>query len=368
MPRPEYLEPVHDPAFGTVLTRVTEPGQQIVEGVSCRPDYCRHRYSSAQAWNADQSLLLIAGGCSGMCFLHGQTYQPLFHRASSHQCEWHPVDPERMICMHDQEIYIWFPRSNTTKRVFAPQGYSNFQFGPAKGNLSQDGNRLAVRARDATGALVVFAYDLSTNEKYPDIALAELPGESTYCSISPTGRYIFCNQRMNDETNQAYIYSVDGTRVQSWEENHRPGHGDMTIDVDGQDVYVGTSKAGPDRNHIIKRRLSDGFITVLAPAGDSQHISTRNINRPGWAFVTYGTDSRNTSKPGWVPYHQEIVALRIDGSGEVRRIVHTRSAKHDYHSQAQASPSPDGSQIIWSSNWGEAGGPVASYVARLTWE
>jgi hypothetical protein len=70
---------------------------------------------------------------------------------------------------------------------------------------------------------------------------------------------------------------------------------------------------------------------------------------------------------GSAPFYQEIVALRTDGSGEIRRIAHTRSSKHDYRSEAHASPSPDGSQVIWASNWGQARGPIAAYVARLSW-
>ncbi len=70
---------------------------------------------------------------------------------------------------------------------------------------------------------------------------------------------------------------------------------------------------------------------------------------------------------GEAPFYQEVVAPRIDGSGEIRRIVQTRSAKYDYWSEAHASPSPDGSQVIWSSNWHQVGGPVADYVARVSW-
>jgi len=44
--------------------------------------------------------------------------------------------------------------------------------------------------------------------------------------------------------------------------------------------------------------------------------------------------------------------LRIDGSGELRRVLQTRNIKYDYWNETHASPSPDGSQIIWSSNWG----------------
>jgi hypothetical protein len=67
------------------------------------------------------------------------------------------------------------------------------------------------------------------------------------------------------------------------------------------------------------------------------------------------------------PFYQEVVALRIDGSGEIRRIAQTRNADHDYWSETHASPSPDGSQVIWSSNWGRAGGAVADYVSRMSW-
>jgi hypothetical protein len=142
----------------------------------------------------------------------------------------------------------------------------------------------------------------------------------------------------------------------------------MTIDVDGSDVYVGISKSDPDKFHIIKRRLVDGKVTDLAPYGEGQHASLRNTNLPGWVFLSYGgTYSEVAEQPGWAPFYQEVVALRIDGSGEVRRIAQTRNPKHDYWSETHASPSPDGTQVIWSSNWGKPGEPVADYVTRLSW-
>src|ERR1700730_12433078 len=54
IPMPRYLEPVTDPAFRTSITRVTDPGREMITGMSCQPAYCTHRYSSAQAGNADQ--------------------------------------------------------------------------------------------------------------------------------------------------------------------------------------------------------------------------------------------------------------------------------------------------------------------------
>ena len=73
----------------------------------------------------------------------------------------------------------------------------------------------------------------------------------------------------------------------------------MTVDADGSDVYVGISKADPDKWHIIKRRLADGLITDLAPSGYGAHASTRNINRPGWVFLSYeGSYSKIAGSPG----------------------------------------------------------------------
>jgi hypothetical protein len=368
MAMPDYLQPTTDPAFSTPFVRVTDPGRQLLPGIPCSPAYCRHRYSSAQAWNADQTLLVIGHGCPGLCFLDGQSYTPLFQRAVSDECEWHPTDPALMICVSENEIYAWAVRSNARRTIYAPKEYGKLRFGPFKGNLSKDGRMLVVRATTGPGALVAFAYDIEKAIKYPDIALASLAGRNSYCTITPSGRYVFCFQVMPDKTNTAYVFNIGGAQLQHWAENHRPGHGDMTIDSDGSDVYVGISKADPDKYHVIKRRLKDGAVTDLVGYGHAQHASIRNINRPGWVFLTFGGTSSLTAVPwGSAPFYQEIVALRTDGSGEIRRIAHTRSSKHDYRSEAHASPSPDGSQVIWASNWGQARGPIAAYVARLSW-
>ena len=365
IPMPRYLEPVTDPAFRTSMTRVTDPGSEMITGMSCQPAYCTHRYSSAQAWNADQSLLVIINGCDGFCFIDGQTYRPLFVRRVPNECEWHPIIAAQMICVSGTEIYVWEPKSDLKTTIYAPPDYTDFQFGPYKGNPSADGTRLVVRAANSAGAPVAFAYDIASRTKYPDIELATLPGTHGHCTIAPTGRFIVCTQQTSEDS---YVYTLEGKQIHHWAEPHRPGHGDLTLDSDGSDVYVGISKTDPDKYHVIKRRLDNGKVTDLAPYGEVQHASMRNINRPDWVFLTYaGEYSEVATHPNWAPFYQEVVALRIDGSGEIRRIVQTRNERYDYWSETHASPSPDGSQIIWSSNWGEAGGPVADYVARLSW-
>lgn len=369
MPEPAYLERAIDPAFGTTVTRITEPGR-VMAGGRCGAQYCTHRYSSAQAWNADQSLLLVVNGCGGACFLDGHSYRPLFHRAMPNECEWHPVDPAAMICVGDQAVYLWRPRTNSIGTIVPLAGFEHAQFGPYKGNVSASGDRIAVRARDDAGRLVAFAVDVESGRLHPPIELDTLPGKNNACTISPSGRYIVCGQDLPDDRDTLYVFSTDGALLQSWTEHHRPGHGDLTVDSDGEDVYVGISKSEPDLFHVIKRRLTDGRITDLLPYGQVSHASLRNTQRPGWVFLSFsGTreDVEGTPEDGKASFYQEIVALRIDGSGTLRRLVQTRNAPADYWSETHASPSPDGSQVIWSSNWGKAGGPVSDYVALVPW-
>ena len=365
MDLPEYLHAAVDPAFGTNFTLITKPGV-LGADIACR-NYCSHRYSSAQAWNADQSLLVISNGCGGLCFLDGQTYVPLFRRAQSAECEWHPRDPDLMICVGGQEIFTWSPRTNHKQLLFVAADSSVLQFGPYKGNPSRDGNRIAVRAVRPDGRMAVFAFDLQQRRKFPDIDLAQIPGTNGACSISPLGLNILCIQKGDIE--QTFIFSVDGTLRQKWTEHHRPGHGDMTVDADGCEVYVGISKSDPDKFQVIKRRLADGKVTSLMRYGEAQHASLRSLGRPGWVFLSYSGDPDEVSaRPAWAPYAREIIALRIDGSGEVRRIAQTRNAPFDYWNETHASPSPDGSQVVWSSNWGLPGGPVYDFVTRIDWQ
>ena len=369
MRQPSYLEPVRDPAFGTPIVRITEPGRSMAGG-RCELKYCTHRYSSAQAWNADQSLLVIRNGCGGGCFLDGRSYKPLFRRAMPNECEWHPVDPAVMICVANQAVYVWAPQTNRVETIIPLDAFHHAEFGPYKGNPSVSGDRIVVRARNAANRLVAFAVDIPSGRLHPPISLDTLPGTNNACTISASGLYIVCGQDLPKEIETAHVFTVDGELVQHWDEHHRPGHGDLAMDEDGMDVYVGISKSEPDLFHVIKRRLKDGVVTDLLPYGQISHASVRNTQRPGWVFLTFtGTpeDVAGTPENGKASFYQEIVALRIDGSGEVRRLVQTRNAPADYWSETHASPSPDGSRVIWSSNWGVAGGPVSDFVAVVGW-
>ena len=362
-PFPGYLKPFDDPIFGTKITRVTDPGRNIPNVNKTWESVARHHYSKDQAWNADQTLLMLdRGTSSGELYLDGETYEPLFIKDAPGINRWHPTDPELQIYVRKNRIGVWNVITNKNTVIAELSGYSDFRIGPSEGNVSNDGNRLVVVAMNPSGQKVAFAYDLKAKKKYPDLKLAS---RYNMLTISPLGNYIVGNgDHLHSTTgeDQTQVYDLNGNKVGSlWSEYGRPSHYDLTVDGNGDEVAVGVSKSNPDKGRVIKRRLTDGKVTVLTPGGWASHTSARNIRRPGWAYATY---KRGTSNK-WLPYSDEICAVKLDGSMTVQRLGHTHSERSGYLSEQHGSVSPDGTKVIFASNWDDPNRNIAAYVIEV---
>lgn len=128
-------------------------------------------------------------------------------------------------------------------------------------------------------------------------------------------------------------------------------------------VYDGADhQIGPHRN-INMIDLASGEAIALVRIGwkSTPHVSCRNLDRPGWALVsTQGPDSK-------YPNHDfEIFWVKLDRSGEVRRVAHHHSDRENggYFAEQHAVSNRDGTKIVFASNW--ENGPVASYLIDLS--
>jgi hypothetical protein len=373
---PGYLESYIDPAFGSKITRITgHPGDPIPGLEHVRwPEVARHGYSKRPAWNADGSLLILER-CDGL-ILDGATFRPLFIPDRPGECRWHPTRPERMIFVKGDAIGTFDVHSGATEVVARFPGYAGLKIGPGEGNLSADGNRIALAGmRD--GRLVGFAFDLQRHVKHPDIEFCRvgltvksdgIPDYMDWISISAGGEFVVVNGRMDapmdngrNGSDRTLVFNLEGRQVtEMWTEYGRPSHYDMTVDEAGDEVAVGVSKSPPDQGRVIKRRLSDGRVTVLTPGGYASHTSTRNTRRPGWAYVSYQVRGER------MPYRDEIVAVKLDGSLTVERLAHLHTNKTDYVTESHGVPSPDGRKALWATNWNAASGrPVGACVLEV---
>ena len=362
--RPGYLKTIMDPIFGTKVTRVTDPGRTVPNIGQTWESVARHHYSKDQAWNADQTLLMLDRGTSGILFLDGETYEPLFIGNSPGRRRWHPTEPDLQIYVRTNKIGIWNVTTDEKNVLIELKGYSDFTIGEGEGNLSDDGRMIAVAGLNPDGKRITFAYDLEARKKYPDIPTSN---GYDFVTISPLGNYIVVHGDdlgSVDGNDQTQVYNLNGSKVGTlWSEYHRPGHYDLTMDENGDQVAVGVSKASPDKGRVISRRLRDGKVTVLTPGGWASHTSARNLRRPGWVYVTF----KRPNSP-WLPYYDEIVAVKLDGSMEVQRLVHTHAAPNGYLTEAHGSPSLDGTKVIFASNWDNPDGSIAAYVVDLCLE
>ena len=360
--KPGYLETVTDPDFGTKITRIVGDHDSIIPviGSTWRP-VARHGYSKKPVWNADESLIFLEkhDGGRNPLFLDGETYEVLFYGGeSATEHRWHPTDPDLMVLITDHAVKTWNVRNDVVTELFSSSEYRDFHIGPWEGNISFDGNWLAILAlRSADTKRVGFAVDLATGTKYPDLELTGFTVD--WISISAAGKYMVLNGYIDGGDDQTQVYDLNGNKVGPlWSEYGRPSHYDLTVDENGDEVAVGVSKSKPDNGRVIKRRLTDGAVTVLTHGGYATHTSTRCINRPGWAFSSFS----HRGPSNWEPYYNEIVAVKLDGS-RVERICHIRGLWKDYDNEAQPCPSPSGSRVIFSSDWDSGEQIAQAYIA-----
>ena len=364
MPKPEYLQPVTDPVFGTKITRITGDVGAAIQNVSGEVwrNVARHGYSTRQPWNADESIIYLdrhktQGGSWGPAlFLDGETYEVIKQAnvPSNNEIRWHPTNPDIMLILRDDGVYAWSYSSGTTTQLMSYSGYSGASTGYT-GNFTSDGNKISVFAtRNSDGRQVVFALDFANNIKHPDIDFSGI--DIDWLSISPLGNYTMVNGNYGQGGDRTKIFDLDGNQVGPyWSEYGRPSHFDLTVDLEGNEVAVGVSKSNPDDGRVIKRRLIDGQVTVLTQGGYASHGSARSLNRPGWVF-TISTDNQN-----WGPYFNEIIGVKLDGT-RVERICHGRNLLSDYENQAQVVPSPSGNRVLYASDWRNNNFPVHTFV------
>lgn len=368
--KPGYLQTVIDPTFGTKITRIVgDPGTPLpnVPGQVWAAEQLRHGYSKRQAWNCDQTMIFLDRHSPNL-WLDGNTYEVLFTRPDVpfnknpdrplHDVRWSHTEPHMMYYIQSSpdncQLGKWDVVKNISTKLIDLPGYTSCTFGDGEGNFSADGKKAAILAvKD--GKKVIFIVDVEIKTKGPDIEISKLDN----CTMSPLGNYIVVDGFLGDEEDRIHVRrATDGAVVWSETRYGVPSHFDVQVDQNGDEVVTGVGETFPYNGNVIKRRLSDGFITVLVNKGYASHTSGRNFKRPGWVFVTYSS----RDNPSTFPYQNEIVAIKLDGS-RVERICNTRSITFTYVAESHGSPSPDGLRVIFASDWDTGKYPVQAYVA-----
>jgi hypothetical protein len=64
------------------------------------------------------------------------------------------------------------------------------------------------------------------------------------------------------------------------------------------------------------------------------------------------------------PFDKEVIAVALDGSGQLVRLAHHYSHPYTFRNEPHANISPHGPKVIFASNW-SVDGPTSAYVVDI---
>jgi hypothetical protein len=382
--KPAALSPIFPSPFNLKVTRIVgDPGSSFTMSAGGSGSWgsdARHHYSDDQPWNADGTLLMLQNsGSPGDVLLDGATYAPYKSGCSDGGYgRWVPTLAHKYERLSNEGgTLFWYDvRTCATTRSW------NLPFSATADiemGASNDGRYIALS--DGRRVFVVDMDPQAPYSPYPNQRIGPASdysscGVSSGCTldwaqVSASGKYVILHfegdwQQVLDvnPTTLALTprampsgsYRCHGTAAQGFIEDL--GHPDVALNPfdSNEDVVIGQEHCGNIGKTVngqliggvMMVRLRDGAITSLSdPTNEAYpyHISARNLDRPGWVYVTYWPSAGER-------FNDEIVAYKLDGSGSVERYAHSHSNSSGcYRCEPHSVPARDGRRILWASTW-----------------
>ncbi len=381
---PAYGESVVDNSVPDPIqiTRITEVYNYIDSNGNPQVWYPTHEYAKTQVWNADQTLYKIRS----WKVYDATTYQEVqdIWVSSLYPAYWSNVNPDIIWSFKENgDIKKHFISTNTTQLVgtvtnSSGNSYEYVKLGPGEGNMDKNDHYVALVGKDGSDMDVII-YDLQNAQtvfikKFTGCwqnGGSNFPHFVDWVSVSQSGNYVVIMWDHNT-TSQANPYVENGQShygVEVYDRQnmqylrrliHYGNHGDLGYATDGDEVLV--QFYGTQQNGLYMYKLNgSGTITIIQNPdfGVDGHVSCRNLNRPGWAYITHADAAQSG----------QMLAVKLDDSGTVEYFGHHYSSNTDYEQSPMATVSPNGDKICFKSDFGT--GPntnpsvVYSFFANL---
>ncbi len=355
-PMPDYLASIIDPTTSTQIKRITQPDGSY---------YPTQSYSKNQPWNADATMYK---------FYTVAVYNAATHNiirelpGNLYESFWSNTDPDLLYGFTpDGAIRTYRISTAQTDDLYQLTGYDTVRLGPGEGNIDIHDKFVALAGKRGTDFDVI-VFDLQksrvvTTKTFTgawgtgDDYLAE---HIDWASVSQSGDYVVINWDTGDHSwdvqpfNGHYGIEVYDAADMSFRRRlvRYGNHGDLCFTPAGEEVYA---QFWGENGTINAYHLADGQIDVIQTHSDfgdgDAHLSCRNILRPGWAYV-----STDKSKGGM------IVAVKLDTAGTVEYFGHHFSSSASYKKSPMPVPSPDGSVVMFKSDFGDDSNPDEAYA------
>jgi uncharacterized repeat protein (TIGR01451 family) len=362
--KPAVGQVVIDPQFGTKIRRITAVNTAEGSNAIIKP-----MYATMQAWNADESKLILWHRGKGHELYDGKTYQfirllPISPTDIEHVL-WDPVDPD---ALYYPSGYNALPRFYRYK-VSTNTSTLIHDFATAPTSCPVDWGKLLQIGRDpqymSWGPTKVVGLQCGYTKFLYDIAANSVLAVKTFTTdnapiTAPSGTLNYFEGKVLDMG----LNLLRTLNMASTAEHASAGRG-----LAG-DTYnaVGFDDAQPGT--IISHNMATGAKTVIVgpakgwpypPTGT--HISAIAHKTVGWVGASIVGDPA-----GQCILCQEIILANTD-NGTVCRVAHHRSVgpegtKWGYWGEPHLVVSPTGTRILFGSDW-QSSDSVDSYVVEL---
>lgn len=341
-----------DPDFGSTIKRITNALITPDVDAGGNLTWIETEYSTANAFSTDNSkFILLHQSYFGLYAGDGTFLSslPLEINASS-EPRWSRKDNATLYYHFANMLKSYNTSTGVTTVVHTFSEYTSIS-GNGEMDISLDGDHFVL----AGDSRYIFVYQISTNTKYAVFDTAGTAFDSLYItpqnnvivSWYPAGTVRYSGQELFD-INMNFLRQV----------GHADGHKHLTVDTNGDEVLIWTNSADPQpiancQNGIVKIRLADATQTCLVQLDWSLAVHITAPDGNGTAlFETYAPADPMPGSSGWVVYTNELVQVKLDGSGVVARIAHHLSQPRDsYVYMPKMTVSRDGSRVLYGSNF-----------------
>jgi hypothetical protein len=378
--KPALCAPYTDPVFGTTVTRLTDHAALGFSGVV-------NEYSKAEPFNADGSLLIVRTTNAHFFLLRPdcQVVRELPFGGSA-EPRWSRVDPNLLRFIAGNQIREFRVDTGEVKTLHTFAEYDRVATN-GEGDWSLDFDYIALVGHVGSTPKDVFVYRASDDHVFPKLALTG-PVQPDWVSITPVSHQVLIMFKEGDRWRPdgasgrrvgygTDLFDTDMTDRRRVQDNVH--HGDLCLTADGQETFVASTANAHDTNaHTVRMtKLADALPLGASGSQDADpvftdlltidwylgvHFSCRNLKAPGWVYVsTYGS-----RQPESVPFADEIFAVNLDGSQEVRRLAHLHATTGTYFEEPHAVAGFNGRSFLFTSNWKEATGQARTDVYMVS--
>ena len=373
--KPDYLEGVVDPIYGTHFKRIADYAIWEAEINLINENETRHYYSLRPVFNQNSTMYIVNWGQVRMVETNefvGRTSQMA---SGFKNATWSKVDPDityGTIGLKFVSLNVKTNEVTVIRDLGALDGFTS-----TSGSIYMDNQQSIAEAdkymavtdvpRSGDKIVIVDIQNKSIHSSIDTLQLLDLgitirhdegdPNPRMNVGISLSGKYIILVGG-----NGLFLFDDMFNYIRQLPQH---GHGDFGYDIYGNDVLVSIC---PAKYEVLE---TGEVFDLLGGTYACGHVNaSANYLQPGWVYLSINEDGNDDGDNG-ITQDFDIIAARIDPEGKtVRKIIHPHNTGSGLKESAYAVPNADGSLMMFNSAWDDFsnGAEIDAYLATLTTE